>query len=125
MTKKYPWEWDEEEIWASVFDDEFATDSRPGEDLLEYWKDRFGIDGGEYNAMQTAAVLVDEDKTSSDPQYMSFLADHTLEYLEFMLRRPTMSSQQRKLAKLLRDRLKKTIESYCMIRTFIIQSVKG
>ena len=107
MEKDDPRNWDEEKIWESILDPNFNFHPVLNADIFERWKDKIGISKTQYVEMNKAQIAL---KIKDWNIYsMNTYANERIEYLEDILKRPNIHPMQKKVAKILRDRLKARI----------------
>ena len=120
-----PRNWNEEEVWESILDPNFNFHPELNADIFECWKNKLGISKNQYLEMiraQIALGIKDWDKYS-----INTYASESIEYLENILKRQNIHPKRKKVAKILRDKLKiKTIEKRygstgCLIITDAIE----
>jgi hypothetical protein len=107
MSNNDPWQWDEGKIWENILDPNFTIDPMFDHDLFEWWEDKVGISLEEYNIMAIAYLFIQVDYW--DNYDLNVLSKERIEFLENILKRPNSHPKQKKVAKILRDRLKSRI----------------
>ena len=107
MRKNDPWQWNEEKIWESILDPNFIIHHEHNADLFEWWEDKIGISKEEYVEMDAAQLAIETDDW--DDFELNEFSKERIEYLENILKRPNIHPKQKKVAKILRDRLKARI----------------
>ena len=104
MIENDPNKWNEEQIWESILDPSRIIHPEYNDDIFEWWEDNYKIDRGEYAEMydaQSAIVRNDWDDLELDE-----FAKERIENLENIFKRPNIHPTQKRVAKILRDRLK-------------------
>jgi len=104
MCNNDPWSWKEGKIWNSILDPNFWIHPEHNADLFEWWEDKVGIIKEEY-VMMDAAQLAIEDNAWDESELNEFSKER-IECLDNILKRPDIHTMQKKVAKILRDRLK-------------------
>ena len=102
-----PRNWDEDEVWASILDPNFNFHPVLNADIFECWENKIGIDKKQYIEMNNAQIALEIDNWNK--YSMNTSASEAIEFLEDILKLPDTHQTQKKVAKVLRDRLKARI----------------
>jgi hypothetical protein len=107
MKENDPRNWNEEKVWESILDPNFNFHPVLNADIFECWENKIGVSKKQYVEMKKAQVALEIDNWNN--YAVNNYAIENFEHLEDILKRSNINPMQKKVAKILRDRLKARI----------------